>query len=412
MRTRLRYFAILGATVGVVGITGLKPVDVAGQAPAAGAALRTAWGAPDLQGIWQNQQVAPLERPKELGAKEFFTEEERVAQDKRRADQAVRNTNIGRDRRGRTGTEQDVAGAYNAIWQGGGDSAPRRTARRTSQIVDPPDGRLPPRTAESKQQLAARRDYLNMLLMGSVGSAKPGPPASAAERAKNPPDYNLDRMNRADGPEDRSASERCLGNNLPQIGTMQRIVQSADAVSIYYDIGQGQGFSRIIPIGATPHLPSNVRQQYGDARGRWEGDTLVVDITNFTHYTSFRGSRENLHLTERFKRLDANTLEYRVTIEDPTTWTKPWTVVVEMSKQDDKPNQIYQQTCHEGNYGMVGMLSNSRAAELLFKEGKGSDPATQDIATGGGSGDENGDEQVSVALPGGVGRNPIPEDEK
>jgi hypothetical protein len=356
-----------------------------------------------LQGIWQNQEVTPFERAKDFGTREFLTEAERAAQDKRRAAQA--NRPLGRDQRGRPGTEQDVAGAYNAIWSA--DASVRKTGRRTSQIVDPPDGRLPPRTAESKRRLAAQRDYLNMLLMGTVGSAVAGPPASAAERGKNPPDYNLDRMNRADGPEDRSGQERCLGNNLPQIGSLQRIVQSADAVAIYHE-----GLSRIIPISNTPHLPSNVRQQYGDARARWEGDTLVVDITNFSHYTSFRGSRENLHLTERYTRLDANTLEYRVTIEDPTTWTKPWTVVVEMSKQADKANQIYQHTCHEGNYGMVGMLANTRAAEKLFQEGNGPDPATQDIATGGGSGDDNGDETLSVALPGGVGRNPIPEDEK
>ena len=219
-------------------------------------------------------------------------------------------------------------------------------------------------------------------------------------------------MNRADGPEDRAAGERCLGNTLPQIGTLQRIVQSPEAVVVYYDIGQGGGFSRVIPINGTPHLPSSIRQQLGDARGHWEGNTLVVDITNFTHKTSYRGSRENRHLIERFTRTGVNTLTYQVTVDDPTTWTKPWTAIVDLSKQDEKANRIYQQTCHEGNYGLTGMLANTRASEKLFKEGKGPDPAKEDIATGGGSGDENGDETVSVALPGGVGRNPIPEDEK
>ena len=415
MRMSHRYFAFLGSAVGVIVVVGLAPIHVAGQAPPAVATpgvagvdtpLQTAWGAPNLQGIWQNNEVTPFERPPRFAGREFLTDAERAAQDKQRAEQAARAR--GRDQRGRPGSEQDVAGAYNAIW--GGDGGTRKSGKRTSQVIDPPDGRLPPRTPESKKSLAERRDYLNMLLLGSVGSVVAGPPSP--RRSEPPPDYNLDRMNRADGPEDRAASERCLGNQLPQIGTLQRIVQSPDAVAIYYDIGQGQGFSRVIPIDGTPHLPSSIRQQYGDARGRWEGKALVVDITNFGHQTSFRGSRENLHLIERFTRTDPNTLEYKVTVDDRTTWTKPWTVVVDMNRQDEKPNQIYQQTCHEGNYGLTGMLSNTRAAEKLFKEGKGPDPATQDIATGGGSGDENGDETASVALPGGVGRNPIPEDEK
>jgi hypothetical protein len=242
-----------------------------------------------------------------------------------------------------------------------------------------------------------------MLLMGSVGSVKPGPPASAEERAKNPPVYNLDRMNRADGPEDNAIGVRCMGNQLPQLGALQRIVQSPDAVGIFYDIGQGGGFSRIIPISNAPHLPPSVREQYGDARARWEGDTLVVDVVNFTQKTEFHGSRENLHLTERFRRLDADTLEYKVTMEDPTTWTKPWTAVVELTKGDEKANQIYQQTCHEGNYGLTGILANTRAAEKLFKEGKGANPATMDISTGGGEGEGN-------ALPPGVGRRPLNEE--
>ena len=149
-------------------------------------------------------------------------------------------------------------------------------------------------------------------------------------------------------------------------------------------LGQGQGFSRVIPISTTPHVPSSVRQWFGDARGHWEGNTLVVDITNFTHKTDFRGSRENLHLIERYTRAGANTLTYQVTVDDPTTWTKPWTAVVELAKQDEKANEVYQQTCHEGNYGLTGILSNTRAVEKAFAEGKGPDPATQDNATGGG----------------------------
>jgi hypothetical protein len=160
-------------------------------------------------------------------------------------------------------------------------------------------------------------------------------------------------------------------------------VQSPGAVAIYYDIGQGQGFSRVIPITDRPHLPNHIRQRYGDAVGRWEGDTLVVDITNFTQKTDFQGSRENLHLIERYKRIDANTLSFQVTIEDPATWTRPWTAVQELTKNSDQKNQVYEGGCHEGNYGLIGMLVNTRAAEKAFAEGRGPDPATQDNATGG-----------------------------
>jgi hypothetical protein len=361
--------------------------------------LRTPWGTPDLQGIWKNDKVTPFERPAQFGAREFLTDEERTARSK---ELAARSTfNQYRDQRKERGSEQDVAGAYNAVWQ---DDRPQTPGRRTSQVIDPPDGRLPPMTPEAKKRLAAQRDYLNMLLRGSSGSMQQGPPASAEQRAQRPPVYNLDRMNRADGPEDNSAGVRCLGNQLPQIGTLQRIVQSPDAVGIFYDIGQGGGFSRIIPISSAPHLQSTVREQYGDARARWEGDTLVVDVVNFTQKTEFRGSREGLHLVERYRRLDPSTLEYKVTVEDPTTWTKPWTAVVELNKGDERANQIYQQTCHEGNYGMIGILANTRAAERAFKEGNGSDPATMDIATGGGDASEGG-----LALPEGVGRMPLSE---
>ena len=149
-------------------------------------------------------------------------------------------------------------------------------------------------------------------------------------------------------------------------------------------MGQGLGFSRSIPITDQPHLPSNVRQRYGDARGHWEGDTLVVNITNFSKRTNFLGSRENLHLIERYRRVDTNTLEVRVTIEDPTTFTRPFTVIQELTKNSDMENQVYEGACHEGNYGMIGMLVNTRAAERAFAEGRGPNPATQDSATGGG----------------------------
>jgi hypothetical protein len=146
-------------------------------------------------------------------------------------------------------------------------------------------------------------------------------------------------------------------------------------------------------VNGGPHLPPSIHEWLGDSRGHWEGNTLVVDVTNFSAKTDFRGSRENLHLIERWTRTDANTLEYAVTIEDPATWTKPWTVKHDMSKQNEQANRFYMEPrCHEGNYGMVGMLSDTRAMEREFAGGRGPDPATRDIALGGaGGGEENQD---------------------
>jgi len=226
------------------------------------------------------------------------------------------------------------------------------------------------------------------LLQGTSGG-KPGP--ISPRRSERPPDYNLDRMNRSDGPEDRGGPERCFGSNLPVLlqsgtfGGVARIVQTPTAIGINYDIGQGQGFSRIIPITNRPHLPKSIRERFGDARAHWEGDTLVVDVTNFTQKTDFHGSRENLHLIERYKRVDANTLSFQVTIEDPATFTKPWTALQELTKNSDQKNQVYEGGCHEGNYGMIGMLANTRAAEKAFAQGKGPNPALEDNATGGGN---------------------------
>ncbi len=376
MRMRSQYFALLGALSAVLVIVLVAPATVAGQA------LRTPWGEPDLQGIWNNRFVTPLERPKEFGTREFLTEDEIAAAERQLVEQAKRP---GRDSREGAGSERDVARAYNEHWFG--DPSLLR-GRRTSQIADPPDGRIPPLTAEAQQRIATKREYLQALLQGTSGG-RPGP--ISPRRSEPSPDYNLDRINRSDGPEDRGGPERCFGNSLPVLlqsgsfGGVARIVQSPGAVAIYYDIGQGQGFSRIIPIADRPHLPNHIRQRYGDALGRWEGDTLVVDITNFTEETDFQGSRENLHLIERYRRVDASTLAFQVTMEDPTTWTRPWTAVQELARNSDQKNQVYEGGCHEGNYGLIGMLANTRAAEKAFAEGRGPDPATQDNATGGGA---------------------------
>ena len=155
-------------------------------------------------------------------------------------------------------------------------------------------------------------------------------------------------------------TERCMGAVLPDFGGFRRIVQSPGSVSIFYDVGQGQGWQRIVPVDGSPHLTGHIRQRFGDSRARWEGDTLVVDVTNFSPKSDFMGSRENRHLIERWTRTGPNTLEYVVTIEDPTTWTKPWTARIYF-KRTDEP--LLEYACHEGNLGMFGILSGARKLE-------------------------------------------------
>ena len=321
----------------------------------------------------------------EFGTRQFLTDEEHA---KAVQDLLERNKEPGRDSRtvrgqDARGTEQDVARAYNELWFG---DKPTEVGRRTSQIIDPPDGRIPPFTAEAQERRAVKVEYLEMMLQGSAAAGRPGP--LSPRRSERSPDYNLVRVNRGDAPEDFGGPSRCFGSTLPllmrpgQIGGVARIVQSPGSVAIYYDVGQGSGFSRVIPITDRPHLPADVRLYHGDARGRWEGDTLVVDITNFSQKTDFRGSRENLHLVERYRRVDGGTLSLEITIEDPTTWVRPWTLVQDLTKNDET-TLVLEGGCHEGNYGLLGMLANTRAADRLFKEGKGPDPNTQWLASGG-----------------------------
>lgn len=365
--------------IGVVVVAGLV-IAVAGllKQTDASADGRTAWGHPDLQGIWTDPYQTPLQRPSQFATKEFFTDEERTKLDEQRAGIPRRDQRVER------GSERDVAGAYNAVFQ-----SVRPTGRRTSLIVDPPDGRMPPLTTEATKRNEAERQYRLALLQatdtcknkdaacagGTYGPASP-------RRAETPPFYNIGRTNRNDGPEDRSMTERCMGAVLPDFGGYRRIVQTRDAVSIFYDTGQGQGWQRVIPIDGGPHLPSSVRQRFGDSRGRWEGNTLVVDVTNFSPKFGFQAAREGLHLVERFTRLDAKTIEYSVVIEDAGTWTKPWTVKQELVRQDEQANRIYYEPrCHEGNYGLPTMLLGTRVEERAFARGQGPDPATKDTAT-------------------------------
>jgi hypothetical protein len=194
-------------------------------------------------------------------------------------------------------------------------------------------------------------------------------------------------MNRHDGPEDGALADRCLTGGLPEFGTayggsFRRIVQTPGGIAMFYDVGQGQGWQRNIVMNGSPHLPANIRQWYGDSRGRWEGDTLVIDVTNFSPKTDVQGSRENLHLVERWTRTGPTSLEYVVTMEDPSVWTRPWTVRQEFTRQSEQQNRIYYEPrCIEGNYAHPSMMLASRLEELAFAQGRGPHPATKDNAT-------------------------------
>ena len=382
------------AAAAVGGILSLSIVRSSAQAPAAatkasapGAAsaveLKTPWGEPDLQGIWTDESDTPLQRSPKYANQEFFTEAQRAELDKERA------ALLGRDRRVERGTELDVAGAYNAQFM-----SLKHTGARTSLIVDPPNGRIPPLTPEAQKIAAADREFRLALLQStetckekSVGCAGGKyDPTPSPRFTELPPRYNTARMNRRDNPEDGALADRCLTGGLPEFGgatgSFRRIVQTPGGVTMFYDVGQGQGWQRNIVMNGSPHLPASIRQWYGDSRGHWEGDTLVIDVTNFSPKTDYQGSREHLHLVERWRRAGPKTLEYAVTIDDSTVWTRPWTVKQEFTKQSDAENRIYYEPrCIEGNYASPGLMRGQRMAEAAFAQGKGPDPRIADNAT-------------------------------
>jgi hypothetical protein len=377
-----RLLEVVGVAAVVVLIAGLIMVSRGrlGEttAGASSGSLRTAWGEPDFQGIWTDPYQTPLQRPARWAGKETFTDQERADLDKQRASIPRRDQRVER------GSERDVAGAYNAVFQ-----SIRPTGPRTSLVVDPPDGRIPALTAAAMKQQELDREYRLALLAptqtckskeAACNGGKYGP--VSPKRNELPPTYNTGRLNRVNGPEDRAMGERCMAAVLPDFGGYRRIVQTPGTVSIFYDTGQGQGWERIVPVDGSPHLPPSIRLRFGDSRGKWEGNTLVIDVTNFSPKFNFQAARENLHLVERFTRTDANTIEYAVTIEDATAWTKPWTVKQDLVRQDEGANRIYYEPrCHEGNYGLPTMILGARTEERLFAAGKGPDPATKDTAT-------------------------------
>jgi hypothetical protein len=376
--------ALAVAAVGVVSVTVTR---TSAQAPAAAASLKTPWGEPDLQGIWTVETDTPFQRSPKYAGQEFFTDAQRAALDRERS------TLRGRDNRGEKGSERDVSGAYNNVF-----GALKRTGKRTSLIVDPPDGRIPSTTPEAQKIAATDRDF-RMALMRATQTCKtqlPGcaggkydPTPAVARRDERPPRYNTARMNRHNDPEDGALADRCLTIGLPEFGagngggSFRRIVQTPGGIAIAYDVGQGQGWQRSIVMNGSPHLPASIRQWFGDSRGRWEGDTLVIDVTNFSPKTDYRGSRENLHLVERWTRTSPSTLDYAATIEDPSVWTRPWTVKQEFSKQNEAENRIYYEPrCVEGDIGFPSMMKAARQEDREFAEGRGPDPLTKDNASG------------------------------
>jgi len=342
---RVLRLSVLGGVT--IGVSFLAAQTVSGQssAPAAGnrssgvnksATLRTPWGAPDLQGTWDFRTVTPMERPPELAGKATLTEKEAAEYERRMVEQ--RNADKRHDttpRRTVNGTAEteDVALAYNDFWWDRGTKVVG--TRPTSLIVDPPDGRIPPLTPEAQKRLAAD-DAL--------------------------------RTRVTEGPEDRSIAERCIlgfnsGPPMTPGGYNQnvQIVQHAEYVVLLNEMIHN---ARIIPLDGRPRV--DVAQWVGESRGYWEGDTLVIDTKNFRQNTSLRGSSPNMHLVERIRRVDADTLLYEFTVDDPTTWTKPWTAQLPMVKAE---GLIYEYACHEGNYGMFGILSGARAIEKKVANG-------------------------------------------
>jgi hypothetical protein len=319
------------------------PVVIAAAllAPAAVAAEtwtapRTADGRPDLQGVWDFRTITPMERPVALGTKEFFTEEEAAVwerEENRRQDRDQIDPETG-------GLQYPRGGVvpYNEFWYDRGNKVVG--TRRTSLIVDPPNGRLPEMTPDGKKRADVR----------------------AAEQRET----QLGRPH-ADSWEDRPLQERCIvglnagppmhpgayNNNFQLFQTPQYVVILNEMV---HD-------ARVIPLDGRPH--GHIRQWKGDSRGHWEGNTLVVDTINFKRETSLPNSSANIHLVERFTRTDADTLLYEFTVEDPTMWTRPWTAVVPMRKSEDL---VYEYACHEGNYAMASILAGARAGEKAAEE--------------------------------------------
>jgi hypothetical protein len=324
-----RAFAFMALGVSPVAGQVRPPATPAATASAetAGTAARTLWGDPDLQGVWNNATGTPLERPDEFADRPVLTEQE--------AAELAEQAQVRRDAPPRAGDP----GTYNAFWS---DTGRGVLETRTSLVVDPPDGRIPSLTPAALKREAER---------------------AAVRRTRGP----------ADSHEDRNRWERCLARGLPMApgpyNNTYQIFQTPGYVVILMEMIHDV---RIVPLDGRPHLPGGIRQWLGDSRGRWEGQTLVVETRNFieeldggTYLPSHRGALfqhrgtgESLRIVERFTRVSADTIVYEFTLDDPQTYTRPWTAEVLMTRTDDR---LFEYACHEGNRGLVNILTGARA---------------------------------------------------
>jgi hypothetical protein len=324
----------LAATIGVVAVMAAAVSTQRGASP------RTPWGDPDLQGTWSSEAElsVPFERPAQYGDRRVLTDAEFEQRLKQTANQL--QTDLAE-------FEVFTADTRNAGAVGSATSPPPhwlergKTSRRTSIVIDPPDGRVPPTVTGGRGRGRGA---------AAAGGTFGGLGAFGATQAFA-------------GPQDLSLWERCITRGVPAAifptvyNANIRIVQGPGVVAITYEMIHN---TRVIPIGSATHVGSAIRGYDGNSIGRWEGDTLVVDTTNFSDKTSYRGSGETLHLIERFRR-DTEGLHYEVTMDDPTTWTKPWTASLTLEVQPD--DSLFEYACHEGNNSMRNILSGARAAE-------------------------------------------------
>jgi hypothetical protein len=285
---------------------------------------RTPWGDPDLQGTWDYKTITPLERPAAMAGRQFLTDAEKSELEKRAA-----------KRLDEPPDETVPANLVHApYWTDPGRKV--LEDKRTSLIIDPADGRIPPLTADAQLRLARRR-------------------ATGRE------------VGRADGPEDRSSLERCITFGLPTAtlpglyNNNIQIVQAPGFVAIIHEMVHDV---RIVPLDDRPALTSSIQQWFGSSRGHWDGSTLVVETRNFSDKTNFRGSGANLHVVERFTRIDADTIGYQLTVDDPTTWARPWTAAYPMRPSE---GPIYEYACHEANVGLMDILEVARDEEKAIR---------------------------------------------
>ena len=369
MRFRLASSGAL--TIAIAAMT-LAPASVVGQTSAAAKSKKTVtaktWtppltpdGQPGLEGVWLSNSATPLERPKALEGKQFLTDDE-VTELKKRANRLFSGNT-------------DAAGGDNVFLAAlanlenyespnatEAQSVEREFDNRTSLIVNPSDGRLPPLTPEGQRRLAAA---------AATSFTVPFQPGIDPETQQKQAEAAAARRLLPEGPEDVSNDRRCITFGVPRLGG-----NYGAGVFGYSQILQAPGYvvlttefiheARIIPLDGRRHLPHSIRQWNGDSRGRWEGSTLVVDTTNFSPQSHFMGSAENLHLVERLTRVAPDSIDYEITVDDLTTWTKPWTAVVRLKQTQ---NQLYEVACHEGNHlTMEGILAGARAEEKAAQE--------------------------------------------